>query len=274
VSLIPVLAVALAGAAAGVLGALLGLGGGVLLVPFLVTVLEMPFAHARGISLMTVVATSCAVTASSRGGNLVNVRLAMLLQVATAAGGLTGGLTSRLFSGRTLEIVFACVMLFIAAVILSRLNTRAIGAGTTVDAGRFGGRMFDPELGRHVIYRVQRIPLALVVSFVGGNVSSLLGIGGGVLMVPALNAWCGIPMRVSAATSAFMIGVTAISALPIYWARGQITPDLAAGAVLGVIAGSRAGFVLVTRVHIRWLKLLMIAVLVTVATLMFGKGKW
>jgi uncharacterized membrane protein YfcA len=195
----------------------------------------------------------------------------MLLQVITAAGGLTGGHTSRFLSERTLTILFAVFMLAIALVMLARLDKRNLVALDAGSPGLLGGTIHDPELGREMIYRLRRMPVALTVSFVGGNVSSLLGIGGGILMVPALNAWCGIPMRVAAATSAFMIGVTAIAALPLYWARGDVTPPLAAGAVLGVLVGSRAGIGLVTHLKVRWLKLLMIAVLLGVSAVMFSR---
>lgn len=263
--------VSLAGMGAGLLGALLGLGGGVFLVPFMITVLQLPFNQARGISLITVVATSSAVAATSHNRDLVNLRLGMLLQVATAAGGLTGSLSSRFVSDRALTLLFAVLMLAIAAVMLARLNRRNVSGSADADPGLLGGRLYDPELGRHAVYRVRRLPLALAVSFLGGNISSLLGIGGGVLMVPALNAWCGVPIRVAAATSALMIGVTATSALPLYWAHGEVTPHLAAGAVLGVLVGSSAGITMVTHLKVRWLKLLTIAVLVAVSVVMLMK---
>lgn len=266
-----VVLVALAGMGAGGLGAILGLGGGVFLVPFMITVLHLPFNQARGISLITVVATSSAVAATSHSRDLVNLRLGMLLQVATAAGGLTGSLGSRFVSERTLTLLFGLLMLAIAFVMLSRLNTRNVSADPDADPGRLGGRLYDPELGRDVVYRLRRLPLALIISFLGGNISSLLGIGGGVLMVPALNAWCGVPIRVAAATSALMIGVTATSALPLYWAQGEVTPHLAAGAVLGVLVGSSAGIQAVTRLKVRWLKLLTIAVLLAVAAVMLTR---
>jgi uncharacterized membrane protein YfcA len=270
-SVLTVLAVAAAGTFAGTMGALLGLGGGVFLVPFLVAALGLPFPYARGISLMTVVATSSAVAAASRGRNLVNLRLAMLLQVVTAAGGLTGGLTSQFLAEGVLTILFAAFMLAIAVVMLARLNKRNLVAQGDGSPGLLGGTIYDPEHGRAMVYRLRRLPVALAISFVGGNVSSLLGIGGGILMVPALNAWCGIPMRVAAATSAFMIGVTAIAALPLYWARGEVLPPLAAGAVLGVLVGSRIGITLVTRLKVRWLKLLLIVVLLVVSAIMFSR---
>jgi uncharacterized membrane protein YfcA len=105
----------------------------------------------------------------------------------------------------------------------------------------------------------------LLVSFVAGNLSNLLGIGGGTVKVPALNAWCGVPLRVAAATSAVMIGITAVSSAPIYYSRGLISPALAAAAVLGVLIGSRAGFWFGGRARAKWLKLLMAAVLAFVS---------
>ncbi len=268
---VAVVSVALAGAAGGLLGALLGLGGGVFLVPFLITALDLPFALARGISLMAVVATSSGVSAARTARGLANARLAMLLQFATTAGGLTGALTSRFVSESALTALFASVMLIIAAVVMSRLDKRNVLPSDTIEPGLFGGWVHDPELGRRVAYRLRRLPVALLVSFVNGNFSSLLGIGGGVLIVPALNTWCGIPLRVSAATSALMIGVTGVVALPFYWFHGEVQPELAGAAVLGVLAGSRLGILLVTRLRIRWLKLLLILVLLSVSALMFSR---
>lgn len=268
---VEVAAVSVAGALAGTLGALLGIGGGVFLVPFLTTVLGLAFPLARGVSLATVVATSSAVAAAGGTSSLVNVRLAMLLQVATVSGGFAGGLVSRTLSERTLTLLFAAVMVAVALVMLSRLNVRNISTGSVIEPGTLGGYVDDPELGCRVAYRVRRLPLALGVSFVAGSISSLLGLGGGIIMVPALNSWCGIPMRVAAATSAFMIGVTATAALPLYWAHGEIVPPLAAGGVLGVLVGSRVGIQLVTRLQVRWLKLLMVAILLAVAALMFSR---
>ncbi len=106
---------------------------------------------------------------------------------------------------------------------------------------------------------------ALAVSLAGGSVSGLLGIGGGILQVPALNAWCGVPLRAAAATSAVMIGVTAVASAPIYYARGDVVPPLAAAAVIGVLMGSRFGFWFGERARARWLKLLMAGVLILVS---------
>jgi uncharacterized membrane protein YfcA len=253
------------GAMAGTLGAMLGLGGGVFLVPFLVLVAGLPIKAAVGISLTTVIATSSSVSAHASGRQLINLRFGMLLEVATAAGGLMGGLTATHLSERTIEVLFAVLAIAVAVVMLSRLNRRNVIVAPDVDPGRLGARYYDSDLGRTVVYRVKRLPLALAASLLAGNVSSLLGVGGGIVKVPVLNAWCGMPLRTAAATSAFMIGVTATAGAIIYYGAGQIIPPLAAATVLGVLAGSRAGIALAARTRVRWLKILMACVLFVVA---------
>jgi uncharacterized membrane protein YfcA len=116
------------------------------------------------------------------------------------------------------------------------------------------------------------LPVALLASFVAGNVSSLLGVGGGVIKVPVLNAWCGVPLRAAAATSAFMIGVTATAGAVIYYGTGQLVPALAAAAVLGVQLGSWGGMRFGQRASAKWLKLLMAVVLLIVSAVMFVRG--
>jgi uncharacterized membrane protein YfcA len=270
---LPLLAAVMGGGAlAGGLGALLGLGGGVFLVPFLTLALDVPIRHAIAASLLTVIATSSSVSAARVGRNLINLRLGMLLEVATAAGGLVGGVTAYYLPPGALYALFGCVMLLVAVVTLGRLHVRNILADGNADPGPYGGRFYDEESGRTVVYRVRRIPLALVGSFFAGNVSSLLGIGGGIVKVPMLNAWCGVPLRVAAATSAFMIGVTAASGAVIYYGSGDVVPPLAAAAVLGVHIGSRIGLRIGARATARHMKLLMAAVVIAVAILMFVRS--
>jgi len=271
VSVANVLLVGAVGALTGTLGAALGIGGGVFLVPLLVLGLDVPIRTAAGISLVAVIATSSAVTARSRVRNLINLRLGMLLEVATTTGGLTGGLTTRLVPEHTLIATFAVASAGIGIATLSRLRHRNIILDPDADIGWLGSRFHEEESGGLVSYRVRRLPLAFGASFVAGTLSSLLGIGGGVLKVPVLNTWCGVPMRVAAATTAFLVGVTAVSAVPLYYAHGDIVPPLAAAAVLGVLAGSRAGFRLTARAQAKWLKVLLACVLFLVSALMFAR---
>ena len=254
-----------AGAIAGTLGALLGVGGGVFLVPFLNAALGLPFNVASGVGLMTVIATSSVVSARSAGRRPINLRLGMALQIASSAGGLIGGVYVARLPPRALYVMFATVTAAIAGIMVSRLDRRNVILDRAVEPGAFGGRFFEEESGQEVVYRTRRMPLALTVSFVGGSVSGLLGIGGGILQVPALNAWCGVPLRVAASTSAVMIGVTAVASAPIYYARGDVVPPLAAAAVIGVLVGSRFGFWFGDRARAKWLKVLMAAVLAAVS---------
>ncbi len=261
-----------AGAIAGGLGTALGIGGGVFLVPFLTLALGFPLKSAAAISLATVIATSCTVTLHRAGHQLINLRLGMVLEVATTAGSLLGGITAQFVGETLLERLFGVVAIAIALVMVTRLRRRNILSDPGADPGRFGGRFHDEESGRVVTYRIKRMPVALAASFVAGNVSSLLGIGGGVIKVPILNAWCGMPMRAAAATSALMIGVTATGGAIIYYGHGDLQALVAAPAVLGVQLGSWAGMKVTRHASVKWLKLLMAAVLAVVAVLMITRS--
>jgi uncharacterized membrane protein YfcA len=270
-NLIVIALIVAAGAVAGGLGSLLGIGGGVFLVPLLNAGLGLDFKVAAATGLMTVIATSSAVSAGTAGRNLINLRLGMLLEVASAVGGLVAGITVERLSGRTLSLLFAVVTASIAILMVSRLDKRNILAATA-DPGPFGGRFYDEDSGREIVYRVKRLPVGLFASLLAGAVSGTLGIGGGILKVPILTAWCGVPMRAAAATSALMIGVTAAASAPLYFARGEINPPVAAAAVLGVLLGSRAGLLAGARARVKWLKLLMAVVLAAVSILYFTRA--
>jgi uncharacterized membrane protein YfcA len=260
------------GALAGTLGALLGVGGGVFLVPFLNAALGLPFNVASGVGLLTVIATSSVVSASGFERRPANLRLGMVLQIASSAGGLLGGIYVVRLPHEVLYIMFATVTAAIGIVVVSRLDRRNVILDSAADPGAFGGRFFEEESKQEVVYRTRNMPIAVVVSLVGGSISGLLGIGGGILQVPALNAWCGVPLRVAAATSAVMIGVTAVASAPIYYARGDVVPVLAASAVIGVLLGSRFGFWFGDRARARWLKLLLATVLAAVSITYFTKA--
>jgi hypothetical protein len=250
---------------AGCLGALLGIGGGIFLIPFLNVVLGLDMKAAAGISLMTVIATSSIVSAGSANRGVINLRLGILLQIPAVAGGLIGAEGVESLSQKTLYMIFASVTGVIAAVMLTRLDRRNVILDVNIPSGQLGGQYFEQESGRPIVYQLRRLPTALGISFSGGVLSGLLGIGGGILQVPALNAWCGVPMRAAAATTAAMIGVTALGSAPIYYARGDVMAPAAAAAVIGVLVGSRAGMWMAPRARAKWLKILMAVVLAIVS---------
>jgi uncharacterized membrane protein YfcA len=259
-----------AGIVAGILGGMLGLGGGVFLVPFLVQGLGVPMPQAVAVSLTTVIATSNTLSASTSGRAAINLRLGFMLELLTAAGGLLGSLTALVVTPRTLMITFSVVMILMSVLTFMRRDVRNYLPAAD-DPGEWGGRFLDEHLGHLVTYRVKRMPLAMATSFFAGNLSTLLGIGGGVVKVPVLTAWCGVPVRVAAATSAFMIGVTATSGALIYLGRGLLLPVLAASAVVGVRLGSNLGLKLGRRLPPRLLKMVLAIVLLLVALLMMSR---
>ena len=255
-----------AGAVAGGLGSTVGLGGGVFLVPFLNVVLGFPINVASGVGLMTVIATSSVIARSTMPGTM-NLRLGMVLQIAAAAGGYFGGSLAQRIPEHALQLVFSGVTGAIAAIMLSRLERRNVILDQSVDPGPFGGRYHEEESGQEIVYRTRRLPVALAISLVAGSISGLLGLGGGILQVPALNAWCGVPLRAAAATSAIMIGITASASAPLYWVRGDVVPPLAAAAVLGTFLGSRTGVWFGERAPAKWLKVILASVLATVSVM-------
>jgi uncharacterized membrane protein YfcA len=194
---------------------------------------------------MTVIATSSAAASANVERGTANMRLGMTLEVATALGGIAGGLTAAVVAPRALETLFAVVLLPTAALMWRRAEPEAepneSGGPVPVDPGDLGGSYFDAATGRRVAYRVRRLWTGMGVSFVAGNLSGLLGIGGGVFKVPALHLLCGVPIKAAAATSNFMIGVTAAASAFLYYGRGEVRLGATAAAVVGVLAGSAAG---------------------------------
>lgn len=265
----PLVLIAL-GASTGLVGSLLGLGGGVFLVPLLTLSFGVPLRAAVAASLVSVIATASASSTINLERGLVNLRLGMALEVATAIGGLAGGLLAAWLSQRQLFLVFGAVLGAMGVLMALRSGRRNLIPDPAADPGILGGRIREGDAV--YVYRVKRLGVGLGSSVLAGAVSGLLGLGGGIVKVPVLNAFCGIPIRVAAATSAFMIGVTATAGAVIYYGTGQLVPALAASAVLGVQLGSWGGMRFGQRASAMWLKLLMAAVLFVVSAVMFTRG--
>jgi uncharacterized protein len=261
----PWLLIALGGAT-GLVGSLLGLGGGVFLVPLLTLTLGVPIRVAIAASLISVIATASASSTVNLDRGLVNMRLGMVLEVATSVGGLAGGFTAALLSQRQLFLLFGATLGVMGVVMAARSGRRNVIADTGDDPGRLGGRILEGDTA--YLYRVKRLPLALAASLVAGAISGLLGVGGGIIKVPILNVFCGIPIRVAAATSAFMIGVTASASSFLYFGRGDASLPLSAAIALGALPGSLLGASLTQRVQARSLKVIMALVLVIVGAQM------
>lgn len=267
-----VLATVLAGAAAGCVGVMLGVGGGIFLVPFLNLVVGLDYQSAAAVSLVTIIATSSITAANTQQRNLANLKLGMLMEAFSAPAALMAAYWAQSISEPTLRRVFAVSAVGIAFIMLARLNKRNIVIDPLFQTGMLGGRFYEAESDAVVSYGVKRVPFACAASAVAGVLSGLIGIGGGIVKVPVLNAWCGVPMRAAAATSALMLGVTVVASAIPYYLKGYIVPHYAAATVLGVLAGGQLGIWLAARVKVRRLKLLMILMLLVVAGIMLVKG--
>jgi len=269
----------LTGSAVGVLGAILGIGGGVFLVPALVLIFRIPVHHAVATSIVSVIATSSAATSTNIEKGLVNMRLGITLEIATALGAMSGALTAEWLSETTLLRIFAVVLL-IVAVLLGWKSSRGERAATlnsqhTIlddqpdDLGLLGASFYDLAEGRQISYRVWKVPLGFLVSLVAGNLSGLLGVGGGFIKVPVIHLVCGVPMKAATATSNFMIGVTAAASAFIYFGRGQVRPALTTAVILGVLVGSFIGAVISQRLPGRLVQAIFAVFLLPVAWQMF-----
>ncbi|MDZ7262872.1 MAG: sulfite exporter TauE/SafE family protein [candidate division KSB1 bacterium] len=250
---------------------ILGIGGGVFLIPFLLFVIKIPIHQAIATSLVTVIATSSAAASVNVGRQLANIPLGMTLELTTTIGAILGGVTAGLLQAQVLHLLFGILLVIVAIFMMLRLSVADLPI-TSSSPGALGGRYYDPLLGCQVSYGVRRLPLAMAISLLAGNISGLLGVGGGVIKVPALTLICGIPIKAATATSNFMIGVTAVASAFIYYARGQVEPVVTAATVLGVLAGSALGTRVLPQIKSRWIVLLFFIVLLVLATEMMMKG--
>lgn len=236
------LAFAAAGAAAGTLGAMVGLGGGIIVVPVLSLFLGVPIHNAIAASLVAVVATSSVAAIGYVRDEITNLRLGMTLETATTLGAIAGGLLASRLPREMLSAVFAVFLAANAAYLLLKQSKKEDAAPSeTGDLGLLGGRYHDPALDREVSYSVSRLPVGLAISAVAGAVSGLLGIGGGPIKVPMMTTAMRVPMKAAAATSNFMIGVTACASAVLYYSRGMVSPRVAVPVALGVAAGAFFG---------------------------------
>lgn len=246
----------LGGMAAGCLGALAGVGGGILLVP-LMSVLGVPFPIAVATSLVAVIATSSGSAVRFLEDDLCDVRLGIQLETATVTGAIVGGLAATRIPVGALRVAFGVLALYLA--IWQFLMARQQPAADDTHAGTG-------------TFTIRNLPVGMAVSAVAGAISALLGIGGGALKVPVMNMVMGVPFRVASATSNYMIGVTAAASALLYFRRGQIDLGIAAPTVLGVLAGAALGSRLMPKVPVARLRALFGAVLVVIAVQMFWRG--
>jgi uncharacterized protein len=250
----------------GVLGSMLGVGGGLMIVPFLTLALGQPIKTAIGASLIGVIATSSAAQVVYVSRGLSHTRLGMTLELATTVGALAGGITAVLVNARVLQGLFA-LMLVYATYSMGRRRAAAGAAGNGVMLASYT----EPS-GEAVSYGIRRLPTGMIASFFAGNLSGLLGVGGGVIQVPVMSQVMGMPIKAALATSNFMLGVTAATSAALYLGRGFIEPRTAVPTALGVLVGAQLGPRIAGRLPARTLRVLFQVLLVVFAVQMVWKA--
>jgi uncharacterized protein len=270
-----VLSVAAISFVAGMLGSLLGLGGGMIVVPALTLLLGIDIRLAIGASIISVIATSSGAAAAYVRDRLANLRVAMFLELGTTAGAMTGAWVAGILHPRWLFVLFGLILGYSAfAMLRPRARTAPAHHGEVRLAHRLRlhSSYFDDERGGEVFYEPARPVLGLSLMYVAGIVSGLLGIGSGALKVPAMDLAMELPIKVSTATSNFMIGVTAAASAGLYFARGQIDPFVAAPVAIGVLFGAFTGSRLLSRASSRGLRITFVVVLIVVSLQMLLRG--
>jgi len=275
------------GIGAGLFGSLLGLGGGILIVPLLTLAFGLPLLEAVGVSLICVIVTSGAASGVYLERRVANLRLGMTLELFTAIGAMAGGLIAFLLDARVIELIFTGLLVYVAVTMAGRRDAppgapaptgeapapdsteASAGASPALRPGAirsFLDRMSGPD------YRIRRFGLGIVGSLVAGVASALLGIGGGLVKVPVMHVVMGVPLRVATATSNLMIGITASASAIIYLLRGGIDPYAAAPTAIGVFIGASIGSRIASRIDLRLLRGLFVAILLYTAWQMLQRA--
>ncbi|MDQ1693274.1 MAG: uncharacterized protein QOH85_809 [Acidobacteriaceae bacterium] len=239
---------------AGLLGALTGLGGGVVVTPVLALLFHVDLRYAIGASLVSVIATSSGAAAAYVREGFSNIRIGMFLEIATTLGALVGAYLTAMVSTHAIGIVFGVVLLYSAISTMRAKHDAATAPATDGLAAKLRLEGEYPADGGMKSYIARRVPGGFAVMFLAGGLSGLLGIGSGAVKVLAMDQIMRLPFKVSTTTSNFMIGVTAAASAGIYISRGYIRPSLAMPVMLGVLGGSLLGSRILVRARVSTLR--------------------
>ena len=269
------------GFAAGLLGAMLGVGGGFMIVPVL-TMLGLPIQYAIGSSLISIVTNAATATSVHIRNNMTNLKLGLLLSTTLIPGAVVGASIASKLSAPVLTILFSLLLLFVAYYMFPRkqrsLTEEELEAQKGVDEKSHAshawldGSYFDPAVNEEISYQVHRPVIGLATSFLGGMVSSMFGVGGGIINVPVMNRLMKVPVKATVATSGFLLLTTTMTGSLIYINNGFLAPYVAGPLCLSVFIGARLGSVIAQRIHTRILIIIFSVFLVLMAILMALKG--
>ena len=230
-------------AAAGIIGSMFGIGGGLIVIPILTLVLGLPMKEAIGASLISIIATSTSAASKFISKGTANMKLGMALEPFTVAGSITGAVIALYLNQNALSALFAAIMVYGAYHMAFGKKSDKISDRKTYPSVS-GSYVED---GKEISYDVCNLPRGIAASFGAGNISGMLGVGGGIIKVPVMNLWMNVPIKAATATSNFMIGVTALASAIVYYISGLIYPSLAASVAIGAFLGTKIGPMLVRK---------------------------
>jgi uncharacterized membrane protein YfcA len=266
------IALGIAAAVAAIFGSMLGLGGGVFLVPIFTLFFGVDPKIAIGASAVAVITNSVVGSTVHLRNGFTNVRLAMLLGITTISGAIVGALVAVGAEADILNLIFGLVLLYAAiSMLIKRRGEVATSAPGDADPFGVGASFTDRAAGTDTFYVPQRMPAGLGVSAFAG-VLSLLGVGGGVIQVPTMNLLMRVPVKAAAGTSSFLVGMTAVATATVFYADGKIDPRVVAPAMIGIFAGSRIGSNLTSRVKTANLVVLFVVILLYLSISMMLKS--
>jgi uncharacterized membrane protein YfcA len=269
---------------AGLIGSLIGIGGGILVVPILTLLFGVPIPFAIGASIVSVIATSSGSAAAFIKDEITNLRIGMFLEIATAPGAIVGALTALLLFRSNMQWImylsFGLVLIFSSYSLYKKgknensITSAEVATKRSAFAERLklGGKYYDASLNQHISYEATRVHAGLMTMLAAGFVSGLLGIGAGVMKVLSMDMMMRLPFKVSTTTSNFMIGVTAVAGTSVFYIGGFINPILVGPVAVGVVLGSFIGAKILIRSKPSSLRLLFMIILVILGLQMIRRG--
>ena len=255
----------------GVIGSMLGIGGGIFLIPIMTLGLGIDIKVAAATSLVTIIVTSSTSASGYLKDGFVNVGLGMFLEMFTVTGAIIGAVLVFYLRPDIIEAIFGIVLVYAAFYMRFSKDVvcRPVAQGAAVKRSRFTGRFYDQCSNQVLEYDVKSFPKGAGASFVAGNLSGLIGVGGGIVMVPAMNLWMGVPMKAASATSTFVLGVTAVASALVYLSNDFMAPVITAVAAIGIFIGAMLGTRTMPKITGGALRTVFSITLIVIAILMF-----
>jgi len=262
---------------AGIAGAILGIGGGMIITPILTLGMGLNIKYAIGASIIAVIATSSGSTIAYLRDNVLNLRVAMFLEIATTIGAIVGALLTGVLDPKYLYLLFGCLLVFSGWNMYRKLRRgqevlQRVEPDKIASKLKLNGSYYDKAEMKTIDYQVENVPAGFSVMFGAGMASGLLGIGSGAFKVMAMDTFMKMPLKPSSSTSNLMMGVTAAASATVYFFNGSILPGIAVPMALGILGGAVIGSRIMQVLPARWIRIVFIPIILYIGIQMLGKG--